>query len=121
MYELSISRDFSAAHNLRGYHGDCERLHGHNWKVEIVIEAERLNEIGMVIDFREAKKISDSAVAKLDHSYLNELAWFREVNPTTENIARVIFDEISSRLPEGLRLARVKVWESEMCAASFMR
>jgi len=121
MFELAITRDFSAAHNLRGYHGNCERLHGHNWKVEIVIKAERLNDLGMVVDFREAEKVSDEALAQLDHTYLNELAWFREANPTTENIAQVLFNEISSRLPDGLQLARVKVWESENCAATFTK
>ena len=119
MFELSIHRDFAAAHNLRGYAGNCERLHGHNWKVEIVIRSEALDSLGMVIDFREVKKVADAVLEEFDHHYLNELARFQKRNPTTENIASVIFSEIAQKLPRGVSLAKVTVWESEGCSATY--
>ena len=82
MFELIVHRDFSAAHSLRGYKGNCERLHGHNWKVEIRLEAKELDALGMVMDFREVKKAANEVLSRLDHSYLNELPEFQSENPS---------------------------------------
>ena len=119
MYELVIESEFAAAHRLREYHGACERLHGHNWRVELVIGTEKLNDLGMAVDFREIKKILNEALGKFDHEYLNELPDFKEQNPTTENMARIVFEECSKRLPEGVRALSVAVWESPRCCARY--
>jgi len=119
MYELNIDTEFAAAHRLREYEGDCENLHGHNWKVRVALQAETLNPLGMVVDFREIKSILSSILDEFDHAFLNELERFEKVNPTTENIARTIADEVAARLPEGIRVAAVTAWESPRCSATY--
>jgi 6-pyruvoyltetrahydropterin/6-carboxytetrahydropterin synthase len=122
MYELKIEDSFAAAHRLRGYKGLCEELHGHNWKIEIVIRSDRLNEIGLVVDFQELKEAARQVLQSLDHSYLNDLPAFQEINPSSENIARHIFEHLASRIErEGIRMQRVTAWESERACASFVR
>jgi 6-pyruvoyltetrahydropterin/6-carboxytetrahydropterin synthase len=111
-----VEANFSAAHQLRGYKGSCERLHGHNWKVQIFLEGEELDEIGMLIDFREVKEKANRLIEKLDHRYLNELPEFSKMNPTTENIARYIFRELSNEINN---IKKVTVWESEKSCASY--
>ncbi|HAV42527.1 TPA: 6-carboxytetrahydropterin synthase QueD [bacterium] len=112
MYELMVEESFSAAHQLKGYEGECAELHGHNFKVQVFVKTEKLNELGLVIDFRclrtKLKKILD----KLDHKYLNELPIFKDQNPTSENLACFIYERLLQQL-EGVPLAQVKVWESE--------
>lgn len=120
MYELVVNADFSAAHKLRGYQGECERLHGHNWRVQVALEAERLDELGMVMDFREVKRLLQEVLRKFDHAYLNELPRFKEQNPTTENMARVLCEELAPRLPAHVRVGRVTAWESEGCGATYV-
>ncbi|NLW51269.1 MAG: 6-carboxytetrahydropterin synthase QueD [Candidatus Brocadiaceae bacterium] len=120
MYELSIEADFAAAHCLRGYPGDCERLHGHNWRVQVRVRAAGLDALGMVIDFRELRRLLDAALSELDHRYLNELPPFDEVNPTTENLCRHIAERLASQLPAGVSVRRVTCWESDRCAASYL-
>ena len=118
MYELMVETDFSAAHQLRGYKGSCERLHGHNWKVQVFLEGEELDETGMLIDFKEIKKKTDKLMEKLDHQYLNELPKFGKINPTTENIAKYIFGELSKKINN---IKKVTVWESEKSCASYIK
>jgi len=119
-YELVVQSGFSAAHRLRQYHGDCEKLHGHNWKLEVVLVADELDELGMVCDFRVLKDHLKTVTDQLDHRYLNELEPFREINPTTENLARYVCRELTRLLPEGLRIARVTAWESDHCGATYI-
>ena len=120
MYELSIEVGFAAAHQLRGYKGKCENLHGHNWRVQISVLAERLNEIDIAIDFHDLKKISQEIVAPLDHAFLNDVFPFTEKNPSSENIAKWIFDSLKKKINDGnLRVAAVTVWESENASASY--
>ena len=118
-YELVLRVEFAAAHRLRGYDGNCERLHGHNWKVDVVLRGERLDGLGMVVDFRDAKRLIQEVLEEFDHRNLNELPRFETTNPTTENIARAIFDALVERLPEGVSVARVTAWESDQCGASY--
>ena len=120
MFELVFQSHFAAAHNLRGYQGSCERLHGHNWKVDIALRAEKLDPLGMVVDFRDVKAIAHGLLDSLDHRYLNELAPFQEVNPTTENVAKWIFEELRSLLPASVKVHKVTAWESDHCGASYM-
>lgn len=120
MYEVSVEDAFSAAHALRGYAGDCERLHGHNWRVELTVEARALDAVGMAADFRELKAALGEAVRPLDHRNLNEdVAAFREANATTERLARLVAEQVAPKLPAGVRVARVRVWESAGASAAF--
>ena len=120
MYELIIISDFAAAHNLRQYEGECENLHGHNWKVEVTVESNALNKIGLAVDFRVLKKILEGILKKLDHKYLNEIMPFDRENPSSENIARYIFNQFKKGIKgKGIKVARVLVWESDNAAATY--
>ncbi len=119
MFELLIEMDFAAAHNLREYKGQCERLHGHNWKVQVILEAEKLDKLGMVMDFRDAKKIIEEILNKFDHTYLNELKDFAVLNPTTENLSKLLYSELKSKLPNGIKVGKVTTWESDRCGAVY--
>jgi len=115
MFSIGVKMRFSAAHSLREYGGNCEKLHGHNWTVELLCQSETLDDIGMVLDFRVLKKALWDVLDKLDHSFLNELEPFKCANPSSENIARYIWNEVISRLPQEkpVSLVSVKVWENE--------
>ena len=120
MYELTVEVGFAAAHQLRGYQGNCENMHGHNWRVQINILAERLNEIDIAMDFRELKKIAREVITPLDHSFLNDIFPFTEKNPSSENIAKWIFDSLKKKIHhDAVRVAAVTVWESETSSASY--
>ena len=121
MYEVSIRTHFSSAHNLRGYKGKCEALHGHNWQVEIAVSAESLDETGMVVDFKDLKAWAESIMDRLDHTYINEVPPFDEVNPSSENLARYIFDEIEEFVDkvDTRKVSYVKVWESSGSCATY--
>lgn len=111
---------FSAAHAIREIGGKCESLHGHNWRVEVSVGAESLDETGLVVDFRELKKSLAKVLDELDHSHLNELPHFKDGSPTSENIARYIFDQVAARLDKpGLKVTRVTAWESDTSAATY--
>lgn len=121
MYSVSIEIHFSAAHLLRNYKGKCENLHGHNWKVEVTVSSETLNEAGMVIDFGELKQKTHSIIQGLDHQHLNEIDYFKDVNPSSENIAAYIFNLLKEKLDnKNIRLLNVSVWESENAKASYL-
>jgi len=120
MFELMVETNFSAAHQLRGYKGECEKLHGHNWKVHVHVVAERLNEIDIAIDFHEIKRLADEVVAPLDHVFLNEIFPFTEKNPSSENIAKWVYDSLKKKInDDNARLSAVTVWESETSSATY--
>jgi len=119
MFELTVQTSFAAAHQLRGYEGKCENLHGHNWKLDVVLTAAETDHLGMVVDFNDVKATLDAILEKLDHRFLNDLDPFREVNPTTENVARLIFNQLGPRLPSGVTVKKVTAWESDRCGASY--
>ncbi|MBI1912486.1 MAG: 6-carboxytetrahydropterin synthase QueD [Deltaproteobacteria bacterium] len=120
MYELTIESSFSSAHNLRGYEGACENLHGHNWKVEVAVTSEKLDKLDMVIDFKRLKAETKRIMEYLDHKYLNEVPPFDKINPTAENIARFIYKELARAFNDGnIKVAKIKVWESENAAAAY--
>lgn len=139
MYSLKVQGAFSSAHNLRGYKGKCEDLHGHNWVVEIVIKSACLDNIGMVLDFKYLKKKLNACLEKMDHKYLNQLPYFKKnnspkgrspkmtgscrrlpvsngVNPTSENIAKYIYDKLKPQIP---LLKCVTVWENSTSSANY--
>jgi len=120
MYELTVHEAFAAAHRLPNTGGRCERLHGHNWKVEVRVAADQLDESGMVMDFHDVKAALQGVLEELDHRFLNDLPAFQHNLPTAENLARYICSGLAGRLPSPrVRLTRVRVWESEGTAASF--
>jgi 6-pyruvoyltetrahydropterin/6-carboxytetrahydropterin synthase len=113
MYEVTVEQHFDAAHFLRGYGGKCETLHGHRFRVVATLDFEKLNDIGLAYDFVEIKKHLKDVVARFDHTPLNDTPPFDAINPSSENIARTIYDELRTRLGEDARALRsVEVWES---------
>jgi len=116
MYRIKVRESFSSAHNLRGYKGKCEDLHGHNWKVEVDIEDYDLDKIGMVIDFKIIKSKLRKILEKLDHKYLNKIPYFKKINPTSENIAKYIYDQMKE---QRINPASVTVWESDTSLATY--
>jgi 6-pyruvoyltetrahydropterin/6-carboxytetrahydropterin synthase len=120
MFELMVDTTFAAAHQLRGYKGKCEQLHGHNWKVQVHVVAEKLNDIDIAIDFHDLKELLDEVIAPLDHSFLNDIFPFTEKNPSSENIAKWIYDSLNKKLSdEHVQVSAVTVWESETTAATY--
>ena len=120
MFEIDIEREFSAAHFLRGYNGDCSSLHGHNWVVQAYAQADDLDEIGIALDFRSLKREIDDILSKLDHVCLNEIEAFKNMNPTSENLAKHIFEELSRRLnSDSVKVSKVRVCESPGSGATY--
>lgn len=113
-FTLKTILDFAAAHSLRGYDGDCAKLHGHNWKVEVQVCGNRLNEIGMLIDFKKIKLHAKQAVEELDHTFLNDHPHFQRVNPTAENIAQYLYTEMAKRIEtEDIKMHSITIWEND--------
>jgi 6-pyruvoyltetrahydropterin/6-carboxytetrahydropterin synthase len=113
MYEVSVRTQFSAAHRLADYAGNCARWHGHNWDVQATLGATELNELGLSVDFREAKKAVGSVLERLDHTDLNALAEFAGCNPSCEVIARFIYRELARHFAgSSVRVLRVQVCET---------
>ena len=121
MHEVSIEMEFSSAHALRGYRGKCENTHGHNYKVEVHVRGERLDEIGLLVDFRELKAATKRVVDYLDHKNINDLPPFDiELNPSAENLAMYFFHEVGRDVnSDRVRVDRVRVWETSTCSATY--
>lgn len=122
MYELKIITQFAAAHRLENFNGKCEALHGHNWKVEVFIRGDRLDEAGLLMDFGQVKARAHQLLEEIDHKYLNELPAFRDQNPSSENLARYLFERLGATLNrDGIEVCRVSVWESDTSCATYYR
>jgi 6-pyruvoyltetrahydropterin/6-carboxytetrahydropterin synthase len=124
MYEISVEEVFAAAHALRGYKGKCENLHGHNYKVRVTLEGETLDGIGLLVDFADVKKILHAVIERLDHRNLNEIPPFDRQNPSAENMARYVYEEVSRSLaalrPDvPVRVTSVRIWETDTATASY--
>ncbi|MCP4482735.1 MAG: 6-carboxytetrahydropterin synthase QueD [bacterium] len=120
MFELKIKYRFSSAHCLREYKGKCENLHGHNWKVEAIIRGEELDGIGILVDFKECKKELHKLVDTLDHVFINELEYFKTVNPSAENLAKYLHTEYSKVMNrDHAKVYKVAVWETDDACASY--
>lgn len=120
MFRLTIRTSFAAAHNLIHYQGDCENLHGHNWKVEVTVTATELDNSGLAIDFKKLKRETNEVLQALDHKYLNEIDPFTSLSPSSENIARFLYQRLSDRLNDGnVKVESVTVWESDNAGASY--
>ena len=122
MYILTVEDNFASAHQLRGYKGKCENLHGHNWKIVVEVQGNNLNDIGLLVDFHELKKMLKNVLDCLDHKNLNEVVPFDKINPSSENICKYIYDKISEELKNGNYNAQMKsvtVWESATSRCSY--
>lgn len=120
MYEIKIYGEFSSAHRLRNYKGKCENIHGHNWKVEVVVTGEILDKMGLLIDFHILKKKLNIVLKNLDHKDLNSIPFFTDKNPSSENIAFFIYKKMKFILRNyPVKVSKVTVWENEKQCASY--
>ena len=119
MYEIIIKSEFASAHNLRNYNGICEALHGHNWKVDVVVETEGLDDTGLAIDFNVLKAKTNVIIEELDHIYLNEFEAFKVENPSSENIAKYFYDRLQADLGDVATVKKITIWETDDSAASY--
>lgn len=122
MFELTIIDEFEAAHRLPDYDGKCCRLHGHNWRIEVVVRGQQLDSSGMLLDFKVLKKHLNDVLLTLDHYYLNETAAFASTPPTAENIARYVHDALylCDIFSNQVKIHAVKVWESPRSCATYL-
>ena len=124
MFELTVKAEFEAAHQINGYQGKCQRLHGHNWSVEAVVEGNKLDELGMLVDFKILKSELNNVLDELDHRYLNELPIFSATNPTAENLARYIFDSLEASkifVDSTANLKAIRVYESPRSCVTYTK
>ncbi len=121
MFEVSVEEVFPAGHSLRNYHGKCENVHGHNYRVAVTVQGPELDENGLLVDFAEVKKVVRAVKDRLDHQFLNELAPFDIINPSAENIAKYFYDEVCGGLKpgNGARVSEVRLWETDITYATY--
>lgn len=122
MFEVAVEQSFASAHALRNYKGRCENVHGHNWKVRVVIEGEKLDATGMLVDFLDVKSLLGEILDSIDHQFLNEIPPFDVINPSAENIAEYFYQQLTGRLsdtPVPVRIREVKIWETEIQSATY--
>jgi 6-pyruvoyltetrahydropterin/6-carboxytetrahydropterin synthase len=122
MFEVAVEQGFASAHALRNYKGRCENVHGHNWRVRVVIEGEKLDQTGMLVDFLDVKSLMGEILDRIDHQFLNEIPPFDVVNPSAENIAEYFYQQMTGRLeatPVPVRIREVKIWETDIQSATY--
>jgi 6-pyruvoyltetrahydropterin/6-carboxytetrahydropterin synthase len=122
MFEVAVEQSFASAHALRNYKGRCENVHGHNWKVRVVIEGEKLDATGMLVDFLDVKSFMGEILDRIDHQFLNEIPPFDVVNPSAENIAEYFYQQLAGKFaatPVPVRIREVKIWETEIQSATY--
>ena len=122
MFEVSVEQTFAAGHALRNYKGTCENVHGHNFKIQVTIEGQQLDDTGMLVDFLDVKQSMRDVIARLDHRFLNDVPPFDVKNPSAENIAEYFYEELTSGLvsnPVPVRVREVKVWETDIQSATY--
>jgi 6-pyruvoyltetrahydropterin/6-carboxytetrahydropterin synthase len=122
MFHVSVEETFSAGHALRNYHGKCENVHGHNYRVRVTLEGPQLDSIGLLCDFTQVKQVMRQVIGGLDHQFMNDLEIFRTVNPSAENLAKYFYDEVTrglKNLPAGARVRDTMVWETDTTSAQY--
>lgn len=122
MFEITVEETFSSGHALREYRGKCENPHGHNYKVQLTLQGPDLNRIGLLIDFKDVKRIIRTITDRIDHHFLNDLEPFTTINPSAENLAKYFYDSIREKLAgnaEGVQLASVTLWETDTTYARY--
>jgi len=122
MFTIKVKTEFSAAHALRDYPGDCARVHGHNWKVQAEIQTKQLNAIGIGIDFKDVKKAMGEIIGILDHQYINEIPPFDSINPTAENVVQWIFEQMDQQISDqNTRLVAMTIWETDRSSVTYTK
>jgi 6-pyruvoyltetrahydropterin/6-carboxytetrahydropterin synthase len=121
MFEVTIEQTFAAGHALRNYHGKCENVHGHNYRCEVTVEGEQLDQAGLLVDFVLLKRVVHGVIERMDHQWLNDFPPFDVLNPSAENIAKFIYEEVSKGMSAGpgVRLRSVKLWETDTSYATY--
>lgn len=124
MFEVAVTETFAAGHALRNYRGKCERVHGHNYRVCVTMQGQGLDDIGMLLDFGEIKRVLRAAIAYLDHQFINDMPPFDVINPSAENLARYFCDEMQKGLDQGIakvpvQVYSVQVWETDTSVATY--
>jgi 6-pyruvoyltetrahydropterin/6-carboxytetrahydropterin synthase len=121
MFEVTIEQTFAAGHALRNYHGKCENVHGHNYRCQVTVEGKQLDHVGLLVDFVALKKSVQAVIDRLDHQWLNDFPPFDVLNPSAENIAKYIYDEVLSGIvmAPGARLESVRLWETDTSYATY--
>ncbi len=122
MFEIAVEQTFASAHALRNYKGRCENVHGHNWKVRVVIEGEKLDQTGMLVDFLDVKGLLNELLDRIDHQFLNEIPPFDVINPSAENIAEYFYQQLTGKLtntPVPVRIREIKIWETDVQSATY--
>jgi len=121
MFEVTIEETFAAGHALRNYRGKCENVHGHNYRAEVTLRGAELDAIGLLVDFVELKRVVHAVLDRMDHQWLNDFPPFDALNPSAENMAKYIYDEVSAALTakEGVRVAWVRLWETDTASAAY--
>ena len=121
MFEVTIEQTFAAGHALRNYHGKCENVHGHNYRCEVTIEGDQLDDTGLLMDFVALKKAVHSVIERMDHQWLNDFPPFDVLNPSAENMAKFIYDEVNKGIQPGpgVRLGSVRLWETDTSYATY--
>jgi 6-pyruvoyltetrahydropterin/6-carboxytetrahydropterin synthase len=122
MFEVTIEETFAAGHALRNYRGKCENVHGHNYRAEVTLRGAELDALGLLVDFVELKRVVHAVLDRMDHQWLNDFPPFDALNPSAENMAKYIYDEVSAALTakEGVRVAGVRLWETDTASASYL-
>jgi 6-pyruvoyltetrahydropterin/6-carboxytetrahydropterin synthase len=123
MFEVAVEQTFAAGHALRNYHGKCENVHGHNYRLLVTVRGEKLDDTGLLVDFIELKRVTREIIERLDHQFINDIPPFDVLNPSAENIARYFYEEISKGIGAGVRIPvqvfEVKVWETDTSSATY--
>lgn len=122
MFEISVQQTFSAGHALREYKGKCENVHGHNYRVEVTVAGEKLNRIGLLVDFTDLKREMKAIIERLDHQFVNDLEPFTKLNPSAENLARYFYEELRGSLRGNevpVEVTQVRLWETDGQSATF--
>ena len=121
MFEVTIEETFAAGHALRNYRGKCENMHGHNYRAEVTLRGAELDAIGLLVDFVELKKVVHAVLDRMDHQWLNDFPPFDVLNPSAENMAKYIYDEVTAGLKpkEGVSVASVRLWETYTASALY--
>jgi 6-pyruvoyltetrahydropterin/6-carboxytetrahydropterin synthase len=127
MFEVTVEQTFAAGHSLREYKGKCENVHGHNYRVQVTVEGEKLNRIGLLVDFVDLKRAVRQVIEKLDHQFINDVEPFTTLNPSAENLAKYFHDEVSRSLNVGatgfnehpVRISQIRIWETDTSIAVY--
>jgi 6-pyruvoyltetrahydropterin/6-carboxytetrahydropterin synthase len=121
MFEVTIEETFAAGHALRNYRGKCENVHGHNYRCQVTLAGRELDSIGLLVDFVELKKVVHGVLDRMDHQWLNEFPPFDKLNPSAENMAKYIYDQVSDGLKaqQSARVTTVRLWETDTASATY--